>query len=77
MNTLSTLTLQGRAMKIIRFKERYSHGEFSHKNRLKSRHPQKEISLHVKKHCVVLETERTTTVQEYKLTVTLHIKGLK
>lgn len=51
-------------MKIIRFKGCYSCGEFSHENRLKPRHPQKEITLHMRDYCVVLGIKRATAVEE-------------
>lgn len=64
MNTPATLTLQGKAVKIIRFKGCCSCEEFSHENKLKPRHHLQEKTLHMRKHCVALEIKRATAVEE-------------
>lgn len=48
MKTLATLTLQERAVKMIKFKGWYSYREFSYENRLKPRHSHKEMTLYMR-----------------------------
>lgn len=75
-NTPARLTLQGSAQKIMGFKGHHSCGECSRANRLKPRHPQREITLYKGKHCVVLEIKRAIVCRT-ELRVPLHMKGLK